>query len=55
VDVHFAQLFDAARAGDLDRARDLVAELLAQDERWRTYLRALADLDYLPHADELLR
>jgi uncharacterized Ntn-hydrolase superfamily protein len=54
LDIHFAELFDAARAGELDRARGLVAELLAQDERWRTYLRALADLDYLPHADELL-
>lgn len=54
IDVRFAELFDAARAGELDRARLLVAELVRQDERWRTYLRALADLDYLPHADELL-
>ena len=54
IDVHFAELFDAARAGELDRARGLVAELLEQDERWRAYLQALADLDYLPHADELL-
>jgi uncharacterized Ntn-hydrolase superfamily protein len=55
LDVHFAELFDAARAGDLDRGRSLVAELLRQDERWRAYLRALADHGYLPHADELLR
>jgi uncharacterized Ntn-hydrolase superfamily protein len=55
LDVHFAELFDAARAGDLERGRSLVAELLRQDERWRPYLRALADHDYLPHADELLR
>ena len=54
IDVHFAELFDAARAGELDRARELVAELTRQDERWRVYLRALADLDYLPHADEVL-
>ena len=55
LDVHFAELFDAARAGDLERGRPLVAELLRQDERWRAYLQALADHDYLPHADELLR
>jgi uncharacterized Ntn-hydrolase superfamily protein len=55
LDVHFAELFDAARAGDLERGRSLVAELLRQDERWRAYLRALADHDYLPNADELLR
>jgi hypothetical protein len=55
LDVHFAELFDAARAGDLERGRSLVAELLRQDERWRAYLQALADHGYLPHADELLR
>lgn len=54
IDVHFAELFDAARAGELERARELVAELVEQDERWRAYLRALADLEYLPHGDELL-
>jgi uncharacterized Ntn-hydrolase superfamily protein len=54
IDVHFAELFDAARAGDLNRARDLVAELLRRDERWRAYLQALADLDYLRRGDELL-
>ena len=55
LDVHFAELFDAARAGDLERGRSLVDELLRQDERWRAYLHALADRGYLPHADELLR
>jgi uncharacterized Ntn-hydrolase superfamily protein len=54
LDVHFAELFDAARAGKIERARELVAELLAQDERWRQYLQGFADLGYLPHADELL-
>jgi len=54
IDVHFAELFDAARAGELDRARELVAELVSRDERWRACLQALADLDYLPHGDELL-
>ena len=55
LDVHFAELFDAARAGELERGRELVDELLRQDERWRAYLQALADHGYLPHADELLR
>jgi uncharacterized Ntn-hydrolase superfamily protein len=55
LDVHFAELFDAARAGELERGRSLVAELLRQDERWRAYLQALAGHGYLPHADELLR
>lgn len=55
LDVQFAELFDAARAGDLERGRSLVSELLRQDERWRAYLQALADHGYLPHADELLR
>jgi uncharacterized Ntn-hydrolase superfamily protein len=55
LDVRFAELFDAARAGDLDRGRVLVTDLLAEDERWRSFLQALADLDHLPHADELLR
>lgn len=54
LDVRFAELFDAARGGELDRARELVASLLAEDERWRHYLRTLADLEYLPQADELL-
>ena len=54
LDVHFAELFDAARAGEFERGRELVAELERQDERWHAYLRALADLEYLPNAAELL-
>lgn len=54
LDVHFAELFDAARAGEFDRGRALVAELVRQDKRWHAYLRALADLEYLPNATELL-
>jgi len=54
LDVRFAELLDAARAGDVSRGRELVAPLLAEDERWANYLRALADAGYLPHADELL-
>jgi uncharacterized Ntn-hydrolase superfamily protein len=54
LDVHFAELFDAARAGEFDRGRALVAELVGQDKRWHAYLQALADLEYLPNATELL-
>jgi uncharacterized Ntn-hydrolase superfamily protein len=54
LDVHFAELFDAARAGEFERGRALVAELVRQDERWHAYLRALADLEYLPNAAKLL-
>lgn len=54
LDVRFAEIFDAARSGDLERGRKLVAELVAEDARWRDYLAALGRLDHLPHADELL-
>jgi uncharacterized Ntn-hydrolase superfamily protein len=54
LDLRFAELFDAARAGDLDRGRELVAALLAEDARWRDYLVSLGRLEYLPHAEELL-
>lgn len=55
LDVRLAELFDAVRRGEMERARELLDGLLAQDDRWRSYLQALADLDYLPRADELLR
>lgn len=54
LDVRFAELLDAARAGEVSRGRELLAPLLEQDDRWGTYLRALADAGYLPHAEELL-
>jgi uncharacterized Ntn-hydrolase superfamily protein len=54
LDIRFAELSDAARAGEIERGRELIAELIGEDERWRGYLRALGDLDHLPHADELL-
>ncbi|HET9323825.1 MAG TPA: DUF1028 domain-containing protein [Gaiellaceae bacterium] len=54
LDVQFAELFDAVLEGEMDEARELLGRLLAQDERWRSYLQALADLGYLPHAEELL-
>lgn len=55
LDIRFAELADAARAGDLERGRELVIGLVTEDARWRPYLEALAALDHLPHADELLR
>jgi uncharacterized Ntn-hydrolase superfamily protein len=54
LDVQFAELIDAARRDDVERAKALTAELLAQDSRWRAYLQALAELGYLPHAEQLL-
>ncbi len=55
LDIRFAELFDAARANEIERGRELVAELLAQDERWLHYLHALGDAGELPHAEQLLR
>jgi uncharacterized Ntn-hydrolase superfamily protein len=54
LDIQFAEILDAARADDLPRSRELIAELVGEDERWRGYLRALGDLGHLPHADKLL-
>ncbi len=54
LDVCFAEILDAARAGDVKRGRTLIVRLLGQDERWGHYLRAIADTGELPHADELL-
>ncbi|MDQ3777629.1 MAG: DUF1028 domain-containing protein, partial [Actinomycetota bacterium] len=54
LDVRFAEILDAARAGEPDRARELLAPLVAQDVRWRDYFRVLGDRGYLPHADRVL-
>jgi uncharacterized Ntn-hydrolase superfamily protein len=55
LDLRFAEIFDAARAGEVERARELAGPLLAEEPRWREYFLALAGHGYLPHADELLR
>jgi uncharacterized Ntn-hydrolase superfamily protein len=55
LDIRFAELFDAARANEIERGRELIAGLLAEDERWLHYLHALRDADELQHAEELLR
>jgi uncharacterized Ntn-hydrolase superfamily protein len=54
LDVRFAELLDAAHAGELGRARELLAPLLAEEPRWAEYVRTLGARGYLPHADELV-
>jgi uncharacterized Ntn-hydrolase superfamily protein len=54
LDVRFAEILDAAHADEIDRARELLAPLLAEEPRWSVYIRLLGEHDYLPHADELL-
>ena len=54
IDVVWAQIFDAAHADDVPRARELLAPLLAEEPRWADYVRALGGRGYLPHADELV-
>lgn len=54
LDIRSAEILDAARAGDVERARELFAPLLAEDSRWRDYFRALGEHGYLPHADRIL-
>ncbi|HEX7255573.1 MAG TPA: DUF1028 domain-containing protein, partial [Gaiellaceae bacterium] len=43
LDVRFAEILDAAQAGDMRRGRELLAPLLADEPRWADYMRALAD------------
>jgi uncharacterized Ntn-hydrolase superfamily protein len=54
LDVRFAELLDAAHADDVDRARELLAPLLAEEPRWAVYVRVLGERGHLPHADELV-
>ena len=54
LDVRFAEILDAARSGDVARAREFFAPLAEEDDRWRDYFRALAQHGYVPHADALL-
>jgi uncharacterized Ntn-hydrolase superfamily protein len=54
LDVRFAELLDAAHADDVERARELLAPLLADEPRWAVYVRVLGERGYLPHADELI-
>jgi uncharacterized Ntn-hydrolase superfamily protein len=54
LDVRWAAILDAVQKGDLDQGRSLLAPLLKQEPRWASYVRALADLDLVPRARELL-
>jgi uncharacterized Ntn-hydrolase superfamily protein len=54
LDVRWAEIIGAAHTDDLDRARELLAPLLAEEARWAVYARALAARGILPHVDELL-
>jgi uncharacterized Ntn-hydrolase superfamily protein len=54
LDVRFAEIFDAAHADDVGRARELLAPLVASEPRWTDYVRTLGERGYLPHADELV-
>lgn len=54
LDVRLAELIDAAHAGEVTRARELLAPLLAEEPRWADFVRAYGDRGGLPHVDELL-
>jgi uncharacterized Ntn-hydrolase superfamily protein len=53
-DVGLADLLDAAHAGDVERARALLAPLLAEEPRWAVLVKALGHRGLLPHADEIV-
>jgi hypothetical protein len=53
--VRWAEIIGAAHIGDVERARELLAPLLAEEPRWAAYARALAARGFLPQVDELLR
>jgi uncharacterized Ntn-hydrolase superfamily protein len=54
LDVRLAEIFDAAHAGDVGHARELLAPLLAEEPRWADYVRMLGGRGLMPHADELV-
>jgi hypothetical protein len=53
-DVGLADLLDAAHAGDVERARMLLAPLLAEEPRWAMLVKALGNRGLLPHAGEIV-
>jgi uncharacterized Ntn-hydrolase superfamily protein len=55
IDVRWAEIMDAGQAGDIARARELLAPLLAEEPRWADFVRALAARGLVPDADDLLR
>ena len=54
LDVRWAEIIAAAHAGELDRARELLAPMLADEPRWAFFARSLAARGVLPNVDELL-
>ena len=54
LDVRFAEILDAAHADDVERARELLAPLLADEPRWALYVTVLGARGYLPHAEEIV-
>jgi uncharacterized Ntn-hydrolase superfamily protein len=54
LDVRLAEIFDAAHADDVERARELLAPLLAEEPRWADYVRTLGTRGLIPHADDLV-
>jgi hypothetical protein len=54
IDVGLADLMDAAYAGDVERARQLIAPLLGEEPRWAMLVRVLGSRGLLPHADEIV-
>jgi uncharacterized Ntn-hydrolase superfamily protein len=54
VDVRLAEIFDAAHAGEVEHARELLAPLLAEERRWADYVRMLGRRGLIAHADELV-
>jgi uncharacterized Ntn-hydrolase superfamily protein len=55
IDVRWAEIMDAGEGGDVTRARELLAPLLAEEPRWADFVRALEARGLAPEADELLR
>jgi uncharacterized Ntn-hydrolase superfamily protein len=54
IDIGLADLMDAAYAGDVERARQLIAPLLGEEPRWAMLVRVLGSRGLLPHADEIV-
>jgi uncharacterized Ntn-hydrolase superfamily protein len=54
LDVRFTGILEAARADDVERAKELLAPLLEEEPRWAVYVRVLGARGFIPHADELV-
>jgi uncharacterized Ntn-hydrolase superfamily protein len=54
IDIGLADLMDAAYAGDVERARQLIGPLLSEEPRWAMLVRVLGSRGLLPHADEIV-